>query len=107
MATYQDISISNALWILKNKSCIVVDIRDQQSYLQGHLPRAVRFSNKLFHQIRMQEQWQSPILVYCYQGLSSKEVAQIFCDSGFINVYSLEGGYSAWQANTLPERKAS
>ena len=107
MATYQNISILNAQWILENKSCIVVDIRDEQSFRQGHLPRAVRFSNKLFLQIRKQEQLQTPILIYCYHGLSSKDVAQIFCDFGCTNVYSLEGGYSAWHANTLPERQAS
>ena len=107
MATYQNISISNAHWILENKTCIVVDIRDAQSFLQDHLPRAVRFSNKLFHQIRKHEQLQTPILVYCQYGLCSRDVAQIFCDFGCTNVYSLEGGYTAWHVNTQPERKAS
>jgi rhodanese-related sulfurtransferase len=107
MATYQNISISNAQWILENTTCIVVDIRDEQSYRQGHLPRAVRFNNRIFHQIRKQEQHQIPILVYCYHGISSKDVAQIFSDFGCTNVYSLEGGYASWQANVMPERQAS
>lgn len=107
MATYQNISISNAYWILENKSCIVVDIRDELSYHQGHLPRAVRFNNKLLHQIRRLEQQHSPILLYCHQGISSREVAQIFCDIGCTNVYSLEGGYNAWQTHNMPEQQAS
>ena len=33
------------------------------------------------------------ILVYCYKGISSQNVAQHFCNLGFENVYSLNGGY--------------
>jgi len=31
--------------------------------------------------------------VYCYKGISSQNVAQHFCNLGFENVYSLNGGY--------------
>lgn len=107
MSSYQNISISNALWLLENNSCIVVDIRDIQSFQQGHLPRAVRFSHKILEQLKPEEQHQTPILVYCYQGTSSKDVAQVFCDFGCTNVYSLEGGFESWQLMQPPEKRAS
>lgn len=102
MTTYQDISISNALGLLGNKSCVIIDIRDEDSFRQGHLPRAVRFNNHFFQQFKKHGKQQTPILIYCYHGITSKDVAQVFCDFGCTNVYSLKGGYAAWQATDLP-----
>jgi thiosulfate sulfurtransferase len=35
-------------------------------------------------------------LVYCYHGHSSQSAAEHFVENGFANVYSLDGGYTAW-----------
>jgi len=98
MATYQNVSIVNALSILQNPASIVVDIRDEQSYRNGHLPNAVRMDAKLLQQIRKQKPAHA-IIVYCYHGVSSKDIAQMLSDFGCVEVYSLEGGYSAWQSS--------
>ena len=34
------------------------------------------------------------ILIYCYAGISSQNVAQHFCNLGFKKIYNLEGGYT-------------
>ena len=40
----------------------------------------------------------TPIVVCCYHGNSSKSAAQLLVDKGFKDVYSLDGGYEAWHA---------
>lgn len=98
MASYKNISIKNAQPIINDESSIVIDIRDEQSYLRGHLPRAVRFHERSVIRMRKTPQRHSPVLIYCYHGNSSKDIATLLCALGFVDVYNLEGGYTAWQA---------
>ena len=37
------------------------------------------------------------IIVYCYHGNSSQKAAQLLINFGFLNVYSLNGGYEEWK----------
>lgn len=99
MHQYKNISLEQAQQILDSGSCTIFDIRDDRSYEQGRIPGAQRFSDKIIRQMRKTEQRDSPVLIYCYHGNSSKDVAQMLCDFGFSNVYSLIGGYTAWEAN--------
>lgn len=73
------------------------DIRDDRSYEQGRIPGAQRFNDQLIRSLRKTEQRNAPVLIYCYHGNSSKDVAQMLCDFGFPTVYSLIGGYTAWE----------
>ncbi len=41
----------------------------------------------------------------CYHGISSKEVANFLYKEGYINVFSLDGGYSAWRKYTLEQKR--
>lgn len=106
MNRYQNISIDKAKKIIESGSCAVFDIRDSNSFEQGCIPGAQRFSDKIVRGMRKSEQRDSPVLIYCYHGNSSKDIAQMLCDFGFSNVYNLDGGYTAWkraheQATTL------
>jgi len=38
-----------------------------------------------------------PLIVYCYHGNSSKSAAHYFCENGFTQVYSMDGGFEAWR----------
>jgi len=98
MHQYEDISIEQAQQLLNDGDCIVLDIRDDHSIEQGKIPGALRFNDKVIRQLRKTEQRHSPVLIYCYHGNSSKDIAQMLCDFGFSKVYSLNGGYTAWEA---------
>jgi len=37
------------------------------------------------------------VLLYCYHGNASQTYGQMFADFGFAEVYSLDGGFAAWQ----------
>ena len=98
MAAYQSITIQQAREMLASESCTVLDIRDEQSFNQGRLPNAVRFDDKLIRQMRQTGQHHAAVLVYCYHGISSRDIAKMLCDFGFSNVYNLDGGFAAWHS---------
>jgi rhodanese-related sulfurtransferase len=98
MQRYKNISIFQAQEVLTDDSCIVLDIRDDRSYAQGHLAGARRFDEQTLRWMRKAAQRHAPVLVYCYHGNSSKDVAQLICEFGFSNVFSMDGGYTAWEA---------
>lgn len=98
MQRYQNISIEQARQILSDGSCTVLDIRDERSYQQGRLPGAQRFDDKTILGMRKTDLRHRPVVVYCYHGISSRDIAQLICEFGFSNVYSLDGGYTAWEA---------
>lgn len=98
MFQYENISINQAQQILESGSCTVFDIRDDRSYEMGRLPGAQRINDQIIRRMRKTEQRHSPVLIYCYHGNSSKDLAQMLCDFGFSKVYSLDGGYTAWEA---------
>jgi len=37
-----------------------------------------------------------PVVVVCYHGMSSQSAASYLNEQGFDDIYSLDGGYSAW-----------
>ena len=90
---YKMISYEEAEDIIKNENSLIFDIRDEISYNDSHYSNAVHLTNQNFNSIVEQSDKEKTILVYCYKGISSQNVAQHLCNLGFKNVYSLNGGY--------------
>tara|TARA_B100000927_G_scaffold260048_1_gene229397 strand:+ start:910 stop:1194 length:285 start_codon:yes stop_codon:yes gene_type:complete len=87
------ISHEEAEDIIKDENSLIFDIRDEISYNDSHYSNAVHLTNQNFNSIVEQSDKEKTILVYCYKGISSQNVAQHLCNLGFKNVYSLNGGY--------------
>jgi thiosulfate sulfurtransferase len=47
-------------------------------------------------------EFEQPILVMCYHGISSQGAAQYLVNQGFEQVYSVDGGFEAWHRAELP-----
>ena len=45
---------------------------------------------------------ETPLFLYCTTGFRSKRTAARFCEMGFSEVYSLDGGIKAWKKSGLP-----
>lgn len=76
----------------------VVDIRDPQSFNQGHISGAYNLSNENLHQYIAEADMDSPLLVCCYHGISSQSAAQFLVEQGFDEVYSINGGFESWRS---------
>ena len=92
-SSFEMISLDDAKDIIKDEDSLILDIRDEASYSDSHYPNAIHLSNQNFNKVIEKTDIKKTILIYCYKGISSQNVAQHFCNLGFENVYSLNGGY--------------
>jgi len=99
MSCYESIYCENFNRAFADETSLIVDIRDKNSFDAGCIPGATRFDERLLWKMRKTQQRHQPIVVYCYHGISSKEIASLLCSIGFTRVYNLEGGYAAWTAH--------
>ncbi|APD84658.1 thiosulfate sulfurtransferase GlpE [Alteromonas marina] len=75
----------------------IVDIRDPQSFANGHMPNASPLNNDNFAAFIEQTPKDKPVVVVCYHGVSSQQAAQVIAQQGFETVYSMDGGFEAWR----------
>ena len=98
MPKFIDVGVDKAKELISSlNDLVVLDKRDIDSYKQGHIEGAMMAHDGLIESMVKKGDKKIPILVYCYQGNSSKEVAELFSHFGYEQVYSLSGGYTEWK----------
>lgn len=93
---FQDIHFHDAEMLIRKPDTLVIDVRDAASFGRGHIKGAHNVSIANLTPIIETTPKNLPVLIYCYHGYASREYAQIFSDFGFTQVFSLVGGYEAW-----------
>ena len=76
---------------------VVLDVRDEQSYQESHIPGAMHLSMDTLQQFIESADKALPTVVYCYHGVTSQSVAQLLVESNFDSIYSLVGGFECWK----------
>ncbi|MBN3215245.1 thiosulfate sulfurtransferase GlpE [Pectobacterium polaris] len=101
MEQFEAISIDQAhsRW---QEGGVVVDIRDPQSFAAAHVPGATHLTNETLSDFVRGADLEAPVMVICYHGISSRNAAQYLISLGFDSVYSIDGGFEAWQ-NRYPQ----
>jgi rhodanese-related sulfurtransferase len=97
-ASYNRIGHPQADELLQRSGVVVLDVRDAESYLRGHIEGAQNISTRDLGDFIGSASKDAPVLVYCYHGNSSQEYAKILVQYGFSDVSSLDGGYEAWRS---------
>jgi rhodanese-related sulfurtransferase len=98
MNHFEEISVSQAAEIMaQNKHLWLLDARDAHDFKAGHIDGAMQAHSGLIEHLIKQRDFDRPIIVYCYQGKSSKDIASILGRAGYKNAYSLQGGVVAWK----------
>ena len=77
----------------------IIDIRDEQSYANGHISSALHLDNSSVQPFIENADTSKPLLVYCYHGNMSQSAAAYFGEQGFEESYSMDGGFSDWEVN--------
>lgn len=96
----EDLSAEEAQELIQQKNPLVLDVRTEREYNQGHLSDAklIDFYEDDFAQ-RLEELPQDePILVYCHSGGRSSKAVKMMKDLGFQEVYNLSGGVTSWNS---------
>jgi thiosulfate sulfurtransferase len=92
--TFKTITTEEVNDFIKDNNITILDIRDEGSFSEAHIPSAIRLSGNNIDEIIENSNHEDNILIYCYAGISSQNVAQHFCNLGFKKIYNLEGGYT-------------
>ena len=97
MSEFQRISPEQAL-ALREQGATVVDIRDPQSFANGHISGAHHLGNHNLAAFIAEADPDAPLIVSCYHGNSSQSAAAYLAHQGFSQVYSLDGGFDLWHS---------
>lgn len=84
---------------LREQGAAVVDVRDPESFARVHISGSQHLDNHSLHDFIRAADLDQPLLVVCYHGNSSQGAAAYLVSQGFSEVYSLDGGIEAWQAD--------
>lgn len=93
---FTQIDVEQAEQLIAEGGCVIADVRDKDSYGKGHMSGAIHLSMAALQNFQDTHDKATPILVYCYHGISSQSVASHLAELGFTEVYSLIGGYEKW-----------
>jgi adenylyltransferase/sulfurtransferase len=95
----EEISVHELKDWLAEEDVKIVDIRERDEFVQGHLPSAT-FIPRGFLELQI-EQHQSdrskPVVVYCAGGVRSALAARNLKEMGYERVISLIGGFNGWK----------
>ena len=94
---FAHISVQQAQQKLAECGARLVDIRDEPSFAAAHIDGAVHLSNGSLQPFMAQTEFDTPVIVCCYHGVSSQQAAQFLIHQGFEEVYSMDGGFEAWR----------
>lgn len=102
---FRRIGFNEARELMEQRGLIIFDVRAKDAFDSGRIGDAHHLTVINVSQFMAKTPKESPVLIYCYHGFASQEYAQIFSDFGFSNVYSLDGGFEAWQRTEQPPNK--
>ena len=102
------IDINNAEeWIEKNNP-IIIDLRGNLAYKNGHIANAINITDIFFEDLvdnGTPFSKENSVLVVCSIGDKSKKFSSLLNKKG-MNVYSIENGMTAWRENSLPLKRS-
>lgn len=97
MSEFKHISPQQTHDMMAAGNVAIVDIRDEQSFTSAHMPSAFHLTNGSLHNFTQDTDFETPVIVVCYHGISSQQAAQYLVHQGFDEVYSMDGGFEAWR----------
>jgi rhodanese-related sulfurtransferase len=87
----------------RSEKGMIIDVREFFEYKKSRLKDAINIPSMGNLDIPIDTlDKNSDLFFYCTSGFRSKRVAKYFSGKGFCNVYSLEGGITAWRKEMLP-----
>jgi rhodanese-related sulfurtransferase len=101
------VSLLQATQLINQGKGVFLDVRDPAEFAAGHVRDARNIPQKeLKSRISELDKFKSKtVIVVCSSGSQSARAVSQLKSAGFGEVYSLEGGLAAWQAQGLPTAK--
>ena len=96
-----------ATQMINRQDALMLDVREQAEYAQAHILNARGLPlSQLEARIGDLEKFKDkPLIVYCATDNRSSTAVVTLKKHGFANVFTLSGGFAAWQSAGLPVQK--
>ncbi|MEK6735845.1 MAG: rhodanese-like domain-containing protein [Pseudomonadota bacterium] len=100
----KEIDARVAVQLINHQDAIVLDVRDDSDYAEGHLPNSKHIPTE-----KIEDRWtelqkfkEHPIVIIYRGGIRSSRVSSVLKKNGFTQVHNLMGGIDAWKRASLP-----
>lgn len=97
----KELSPQSLVDLMNNENAIVIDLRDKESFKNGHIINSINASPDEFEQQKMTKYKNKSIILVCARGQQSSAVAVKIRNQGYQPLV-LGGGILAWQNADLP-----
>jgi len=95
---FKHMSVNDLQEIIEKKSHVIVDIRDANSFANGRIAESIHLTNESLPDFLRDADLDAPVVVCCFHGHSSQQAAEFLISQDFTEVYSLDGGFTQWEA---------
>lgn len=102
METFTEITPQQAWQMINEDDAVLVDVRDIQRFSLSRPQGAFHLTNHSYADFKDEYDFDQPVIVSCYHGVSSQSVAQFLVEQGYERVYSVKGGFEGWVRAELP-----
>jgi sulfur-carrier protein adenylyltransferase/sulfurtransferase len=99
-----EVDAGGARDLIDERDPLVVDVREQDEWDEGHIPGAVHIPRGFLESRieRAAPDSTRPVLLYCSAGNRSAFAAKTLAELGYEDVASLAGGFTDWKRNGFP-----
>jgi len=103
----QSVTTSEATRMMNHEDALVVDIREQKEYAEGHIAGAFNLPMSAFEKrvSEIEKHKEKPVIVVCKMGTTAGSAGKTLKKKGFTNVVRMTGGMMEWAAAGLPTKK--
>jgi len=102
--SYQQINQEEAKEMMDTQEVIILDVREQDEYDNGHIPDSVLLPVGIIDEetaAAVIPEKDSTVLVYCRSGNRSKTASSTLAELGYTNICEF-GGINTWPYETEP-----
>lgn len=101
---FKDIPTDEAIRLMNRQNAVVLDVREDKDYGEGHIVNAIHIPLGLLDARvnQLEKHKDKPIIVCCKAGQESARAGVTLRKHGFDPVYKLGGGMAAWKSANLP-----
>ena len=94
---YKRNSIHEAKAMIDAGGVTIGDVRDADSFGDARIETAINLAHETMDEFLALAAKDKPLMLYCYHGNSSQGAANYFSELGFVEIYSMDGGFEAWR----------
>ena len=105
MSQYKTITPIEAFKLIEeHPEIVIIDIRPYLEYVIDHIPRALNldYDGHGFQQKAEILDKSKKYIIYCKSGVRGEYFMGKMMESGFDEVYNIQGGYVGWKISKLP-----